>query len=190
MIAVPGGAGVLDAALGGQGVGGLVQHDLHHRPASGGQQFPGDEELRGAGLVLAADYPAFGPVVASQLVTLRGALLVRPGPGHDHHIGHVRVLILDRGPSVFKGGDDPAVRGPVMAARPFFSVCMPTSRQGEGWGRRAGWGRLLPARFSWPRVRRGSARKGWGALAGEGRARTRRGPHPERRPAEAFPRVV
>ena len=59
---------------------------------------------------------------------------------------------------------------------------MPTGGQGGGWGPRAGWGRLLPARDSWPRVRRGSARKGgasrcfprsvwkgsWGALAGGG----------------------
>src|SRR5262249_2908785 len=60
------------------------------------------------GWFLAADYPPFGPVMAAQLITLRGALLVRPGPGHDHHIGHVRVLVLDRGPGVFAGGDDPA----------------------------------------------------------------------------------
>jgi hypothetical protein len=52
--------------------------------------------------------PAFGPVVAAQLITLRGAFLVGPGPGHDHHVGHVRVGVLDRGPGVFEGGDDPA----------------------------------------------------------------------------------
>ena len=108
VVAVPGGAGVLDAAPGGQGVGGLVQHDLHDRAAPGRQQLPGDEQLGGPRLVLAAEDPSFGPVVAAQLVPLRGAFLVGPGPGHDHDIGHVRVGVLDGGPGVFEGGDDPA----------------------------------------------------------------------------------
>jgi hypothetical protein len=32
-----------------------VQHDFHDRPAAGGQQLAGDEQLGGAGLVLAAE---------------------------------------------------------------------------------------------------------------------------------------
>ena len=44
---LPCGAGVLDAAPGGQGVRGLVQHDLHDRAAPGRQQLPGDEQLGG-----------------------------------------------------------------------------------------------------------------------------------------------
>jgi hypothetical protein len=73
---------------------------------------------------------------------------------------------------------------------------MPTGGQGGGWGPRAGWGRLLPARDSWPRVRRGSARKGgasrcfprsgwkgsWGALAGGGA-----GPYAARPPRGTAP---
>ena len=51
-------------------VGGLVQHDLYDRAASGRQQFPGNEQLGCPVLVLAAEDPAFGPVVAAQLVTL------------------------------------------------------------------------------------------------------------------------
>ena len=135
MVPVAGGAGVFDAAPGGQGVGGFVQHDLHDRPAPGGQQLTGDEQLGGTLPVLAVEDPPFGPVVAAQLVALRGAFLAGPGPGHDDHAGHVGVGVLDGGPGVFEGGDDAAAvlldnPGSVMAARPFFSVCMPAGRSG------------------------------------------------------------
>jgi hypothetical protein len=89
-----------------------------------------------------------------------------------------------------------AILGLVMVCALVFSVCMPTGRRGKGWGPRAGWGRLLPARDSWPRVRRGSARKGgasrcfprsgwkgsWGALAGGGA-----GPYAARPPPGTAP---
>ncbi len=108
VIAVPGGAGVLDAAPGGQGVRGLMQPDLHDRAAPGRQQLPGNKQLRGAGLVLAAEHPPLGPVVPAQLIALGGALLVGPGPGHDHDIGHVGVGVLDGSPGALKRSDNPA----------------------------------------------------------------------------------
>src|SRR5207253_1327545 len=106
--------------------------------------------------VLAAEHPSLRPVVATQLIALRSAFLVRPGPGYDYDVGHVGVGIPDGGPGVFEGGDDPAAmlgNGPGVshAACLSFSVCMPTGGQGGGWGPRAGWGRLLPGRDFWPR---------------------------------------
>jgi hypothetical protein len=68
----------------------------------------GGAEGAAAQMVLAAEDPAFGPVMAAQLVALGGAFLVGPGPGHDHDIGHVGVGVLDGGPGVFESGDDPA----------------------------------------------------------------------------------
>jgi hypothetical protein len=65
VVAVARRAGVFDAAQGGQGVGGLVQHDLQHGPAPGRQQLARDEQLGCARLVLAVEYPSFGPVVAA-----------------------------------------------------------------------------------------------------------------------------
>jgi hypothetical protein len=43
-----------------------------------------------------------------RLVALRGAFLVGPGAGDDDDVRHVGMLLLDGGPGVFEGGDDPA----------------------------------------------------------------------------------
>ena len=105
---LPAAPGAFDAAQVGQGVRGFVQHDLHDRAASGRQQLAGDEQLGCAGPVLAVEDPPLGPVVAAQPVALGGALLIRPGPGDDDHVGDVRVLVLDRGPGALQRGDDAA----------------------------------------------------------------------------------
>ena len=187
VVAVPGGAGVFDAAPGGQGVGGLVQHDLHDRPAPGGQQLPGDEQLGGARLVLAVEDPPFGPVVAAQLVALGVSFWLDPAPvtittsGTSGCWSWMAAQACSRA-AMIRLPCCSMVLGSVMAAVLSLACACQPDGQGEGWGPRAGWGRLLPARDSWPRGRRGSARKGgasrcfprsvwkgsWGALAGGG----------------------
>jgi hypothetical protein len=168
------------------------------RPPAG-QQFPGDEQLWATWPVLPVQNPPLGPVVDTQLIALGGAFLVRSGPGHDHHVGHIRVQVLDGGPGVFQGDDDPAAvlldaPGVSHGRTPFFSVRMPTGRSGErvGASRPAGAGSGLPAIpgpgfAEAPRARvgpqdafRGAPGKDLGVpLRVEGRARTLRGPHPD-----------
>ena len=153
---------------------------------------------------LSVEYPPFGPGVAAQPVALGGVPLVGPGPGDDHRVGDVGVLVLDRGPGAFQGGDGPAA---VFCDAPgfchdrvsfVFSVCTLSGGPVGGWGPRAGRGRsrlpavTAPGFAEAPRARVGPQdafaerwKGSWGALAGGGA-----GPYAARPPPGTAPSWV
>jgi hypothetical protein len=80
-------------------VSGLVQEHLHDGIGRKVQRFSSEQYL--AAHISIGDPPCTPPVPE-----LHEPATLDPGAEHNHHVGHVRVMSLDRVPHRFAGGNE------------------------------------------------------------------------------------